>query len=152
MYGRALLGRPVVLKTVPSVKRWLLMRRFVSLLVAMVASSGVVVTPVQAQQGEPAQLQRLPVPPAEARALATKLSLRYQDVPGVKISSDARDGELLIMAPESSQQQILGDARQILSSSIQTVSAEGPFYTRLSYITWRDFEERLGQSPAARCR
>ncbi len=134
------------------------MRRFLCFFAVVAASLGVQQTPADAQQPRPQQsptrqatpataetprLQRLTVPPAEARSLATKLNLMYRDVPGVQISPDARDGQLVIMAPQSTHVKIAADVRDLLASSVATVSAEGPYRQLLKHITWREFEDDL---------
>ncbi len=134
------------------------MRRFLCLCAVVAASLGVHKTPAGAQQPRPQQsptrqatpataetprLQRLTVPPSEARSLATKLTLMYRDVPGVRISPDARDGQLVIMAPQSTHVKIAADVRDLIASSVATVSAEGPYRQLLKNITWREFEDDL---------
>lgn len=93
------------------------------------------------------RLRKLTVPPAEARTIATKLSLQYADVAGVQISPDTQRGQLVVMAPESMQQSIASDVHAMLATHISQVSQEktGPLSVGLTYITWREFEDDLKQ-------
>ena len=95
--------------------------------------------------GKP-QLRKLDVPAAQTRAIATKLSLLYQDLPGVTISPDAKNQKLLVMAPEGAQNRIAADVQTMIrSSAVQQTSATGPFEVKLTNITWREFEDDLKQ-------
>ncbi len=124
------------------------MRRFVFLCVTLLCCLGGRVT--RAQQLEGPRLEKLPVPAAEARALATKLNIRYRDVPGVRISPDAREGQLMIMAPAGTQQKIAGDVRELLASSVTPSTNGAPVHTRLTNITWREFEDSLSKLAGGR--
>ncbi len=120
------------------------MRRFVSLFAVIAACVCVHSSLTEAQQPDIPKLARIAVPPGEVSSLATKLSLMYRDVPGVRISPDARDGHLVVMAPAGTQSKIAGEVRQLLAA-VKTVSAEGPYRQRLMNITWREFEDSLSQ-------
>ena len=87
-------------------KRWLLMRRFVLALLSISTTLVCSVDVVHAQQNSGPRLQKLAVPAAQAKSVATKLSLQYREVPGVQISPDVRNGQLVVMAPEATQQSI----------------------------------------------
>jgi type II secretory pathway component GspD/PulD (secretin) len=91
------------------------------------------------------KLQKLSVPAVQASGLATKLSLRYRDVPGVQIAPDPRNEQLVVMAPELAQRQIARDVQMLLSSSVQTTSSQvpGPLRIRLANISWQQFEGSL---------
>ncbi|NND98408.1 MAG: general secretion pathway protein GspD [Pirellulaceae bacterium] len=95
---------------------------------------------------EPTQLQKLSVPSAQAQSLATALSLRYHDMPGVRISPDARNHHLVVMAPADTQQQIANDVRQLLSAGGVRTSAsqtQGPLNINLANIGWHEFEQSI---------
>ena len=91
------------------------------------------------------QLRKLSVPAAQTRSIATALSLRYRDLPGVKISPDVQNEHLVVMAPAQTQQKIANDLRQLLSAGVQKVAAEttGPLQIQLTHISWRTFERNL---------
>lgn len=59
-----------------------------------------------ASQAGSTTLRKLPVPAAQAKTLATKLSLQFRDVPGVSITPDVNSGELIVMAPPMIQFEI----------------------------------------------
>jgi type II secretory pathway component GspD/PulD (secretin) len=125
------------------------MRRFeIAFLTLSVVSSWYGGTAL-AQVLEAPQLERLSVPAKEARSLATKLNIRYRDVQGVHVSPDARDGQLVIMAPVSTQRKIANDVQEMLSSSGKPVS-DGPLRWQLKQITWREFEQCLQQIEGGR--
>ncbi len=98
-----------------------------------------------AQQTDAPQLKTLAVPAAQARSLATKLSLQYRDVPGVQISPDVPNERLVVMAPEKTQQKIAADLKGLLAQPVHQVSARsnGPQSFNLTNITWREFEDDL---------
>ncbi len=91
------------------------------------------------------KLQQLSVPAAHASSLATKLSLRYRDVPGVQIAPDPRNEQLVVMAPEQAQLQIARDVQTLLGDGIKTVSSQvgGPLRVHLANISWQQFEGSL---------
>ena len=95
------------------------------------------------------RLKKLQVPGDQVRSLATKLSLRYRDLPDVRISPDTRNQQLIVLAPESAQSKIAADVQVLLktanSGSAETSSAtpDGPLRARLNNITWREFEDDL---------
>jgi type II secretory pathway component GspD/PulD (secretin) len=98
-----------------------------------------------AQSGGGPRLEKLPVPAAEAKSIATKLSLQYRDLPGVKIAPDVRNAQLLVMAPEATQKSIAKDVQALLASHEED-SASGsraPLNVHLHAVTWREFENDL---------
>ena len=108
-----------------------------------------------AQQTDAPQLKTLAVPAAQARSLATKLSLQYRDMPGVQISPDVPNERLVVMAPEKTQQKIAADLKGLLAQPVHQVSARsnGPQSFNLRNITWREFEDdlqRVAGQPDAR--
>ncbi|MGI9474042.1 MAG: secretin N-terminal domain-containing protein, partial [Rubripirellula sp.] len=123
------------------------MRRFIltvlSISTMLIGSS----TFSHAQNGTAPSLQTLKVPAAHAKAIATKLSLQYRDVPGVQISPDVPNQQLVVMAPQAAQAAIASDLEAMLTSHVRTVSARstGPLSVGLTYITWREFEDDLQQ-------
>lgn len=100
---------------------------------------------MHAQEAVSPSLQTLKVPAAQARELATKLSLQYRDVPGVQIAPDVPNQQLVVMAPQAAQAAIATKVQNMLSSQIQMASAKstGPLRFALSNITWREFEDSL---------
>lgn len=100
---------------------------------------------VQAQSGSAPSLQTLKVPAAHAKAMATKLSLQYRDIPGIQISPDIPNQQLVVMAPQAAQAAIAKDLNKMLDTHIRMVSARstGPLSVGLTYITWREFEDDL---------
>ncbi len=120
------------------------MRRFIVCLLTFGTTLALLASTLHAQSSGVPKLNTLAVPGAHARSLATKLSLRYRDVPGVQISPDARNERLIVMAPEAAQQKIAAELRGMLSSTVQQVSAQsGPLNVHLAHITWREFEDEL---------
>ncbi|TWU07636.1 secretin N-terminal domain-containing protein [Stieleria varia] len=97
---------------------------------------------------EKSQLRKLPVPAAHASSLATALSLRYQDVPNVSIAPDAKNQQLVVMAPPATQQQIASEVKSLLDQGGVRPDASlpaSPFSVQLTNITWRQFERDLQQ-------
>ena len=107
------------------------------------AAVSLLIGTVFAQQDNGLQLQKLPVPGARAKEIATMLSLQYRDVAGVTISPDTRNGELVVMAPSEAQRTIAQDVRVMLASHGQPPRGTGPIIVPLSQITWREFEDDL---------
>ena len=116
---------------------------FSSLLVAAISCG----TPfaVSAQDGTTPSLQTLKVPAAQARGIATTLSIQYRDVPGVQIAPDVPNEQLVVMAPQATQAAIATKVRNLLTSQIRMASAKsaGPMRIALANITWREFEDSL---------
>ena len=102
--------------------------------------------PGQAATGQP-QLKKLPVPAARAREIATQLSLRYRDLPGITISPDPQNDQLVVLAPEEAQERIAGDVRALVQTQVrQAMSTEpGAMTMHLRSISWREFEDGLQQ-------
>ncbi|MCG8652451.1 MAG: general secretion pathway protein GspD, partial [Pirellulales bacterium] len=124
------------------------MRRFIVCILSLGSALAFSAGNLQAQQGatQP-RLTTLAVPAAQARSLATKLALRYQDVPGIQISPDVRNQRLVVMAPQDAQVQIAADLRSLMTSSVRQVAAHstGPARFNLTHVTWREFEDDLQQ-------
>lgn len=120
------------------------MRRFI---VCLLFGSTLVlgIDAAHGQQDSGPRLKTLAVPAAQARSIATKLSIQYRDVAGVQISPDVQNERLVVMAPEKTQKKIAEDLRGLLASQIQQVGAEsaGPRKFSLKNITWREFEDDL---------
>jgi general secretion pathway protein D len=122
--------------------RWWLMRRFILTLLSFsvtLAGSNL----GQAQTNAGPQLQKLSVPAPQAKSIATKLSLQYRDVAGVKISPDARNEQLVVMAPAETQHAIAEDVRNLLASHRTSARESGPLTANLTFITWREFEDDI---------
>lgn len=102
--------------------------------------------PGQPATGQP-QLKKLPVPAARAREIATQLSLRYRDLPGITISPDPQNDQLVVLAPEEAQERIAGDVRALVQTQVrQAMSTEpGAMTMHLRSISWREFEDGLQQ-------
>ena len=121
------------------------MRRFIincSLFVVLVSFTAV---NTLAEDGISPSLQTLKVPAAQARGIATTLSLQYRDVPGVQIAPDVPNEQLVVMAPEATQAVIATKVKNLLTSQVRMASAKstGPVRITLSNITWREFEDSL---------
>lgn len=99
-------------------------------------------------QNQSPQLRKLQVPPAHATAIATTLSLRYQDLPGVTIAPDPANGQLVIMAPAQTQAAIASDVQNLVAGAVRQASSAvaGPLKVRLQNISWREFERDLKQA------
>lgn len=99
-------------------------------------------------QSESPQLRKLFVPAQHARDVATKLSLRYRELPGVTIAPDAANQQLIVMAPPQAQIAIQSDLSRMLASTVKQTSATsaGPLTLRLENISWREFERDLKQA------
>lgn len=65
-------------------------------------------------------LDKIPVPPSQARSLATKLSLQFRDVAGLSIVPDPSRGELVVMAPATMQTKIAEAATSLMSVDTPT--------------------------------
>ncbi len=99
---------------------------------------------IRAQDASGPQLRKLSVPAAQTRSIATKLSLIYRDIPGVQISPDAHNDQLVVMAPEAAQRKIAAQVHSLLNSEeVQQASATGPVHVQLRNVTWREFEDDL---------
>ncbi len=116
---------------------------FNSLLVAAIVC--VTTIDVSAQDGVSPSLRTLKVPAAQARGIATTLSLQYRDVPGVQIAPDVPNEQLVVMAPQATQAAIATKVKNLLTSQIRMASAKttGPMRVALANITWREFEDSL---------
>ncbi|TWU42525.1 secretin N-terminal domain-containing protein [Novipirellula artificiosorum] len=120
------------------------MRRLIYCTLTLALSLSTVASNAWAQGSSKPELRKLNVPAAQSRGLATRLSLMYRDIDGVKISSDLKNGQLLVMAPEAAQQRIAKDVVSLLQSGeIQQASAIGPVQIQLRSISWREFEDGL---------
>ena len=98
--------------------------------------------------GESPQLRKLAVPPQHAQSIATALSLRFQDLPGVTIAPDAKNGQLVVMAPATTQATIAGHVRTLIDGAVRQASSSvgTPLAVRLQNISWREFERDLKQA------
>ena len=102
--------------------------------------------PSAAAVASPPQLRKLAVPALQAKNIATTLSLRYRDIPGVRISPDTRNQQLVVMAPEKAHAQIAADVQTLVNQSrVQTVSSQsrGPLVYNLRNISPQAFERQL---------
>ena len=96
--------------------------------------------------GEAPQLRKLSVPGPHVRSIATALNLKYRDMPGVMISPDANNQQLIVMAPPKVQSVIASEANALLQGSVQQGAVAGPLQRRLQNTTWREFERDLKQA------
>ncbi|MDV6032616.1 MAG: general secretion pathway protein GspD [Phycisphaera sp. RhM] len=98
--------------------------------------------------GDSPQLRKLAVPAAHADAIATTLSLRYQDLPGVTISPDPANSQLVIMAPAKTQAVIASQVKTLVAGAVRQASSvtASPVSVRLQNISWREFERDLKQA------
>jgi general secretion pathway protein D len=53
------------------------------------------------------ELRKIKVDPSQASSLATKLSLRFRDVPGISITPDVTQGQLIVLAPPAVHAEIV---------------------------------------------
>ena len=121
------------------------MRRFIINSLLVVALLSATSLEVLAQHNTSPSLRTLKVPAAQARGIATTLSLQYRDVPGVQIAPDVPNEQLVVMAPQATQAAIATQVQNLLTSQIRMASAKstGPMRVALSNITWREFEDSL---------
>ena len=93
------------------------------------------------------RLRKLAVPKGiPAKDIATTLSIRYQDVPGVRISPDSKRGELVVLAPEQTHGQIAKDVQSLVNRGQMRLAAaesSGPMKHRLQNISWQELERNL---------
>ncbi len=119
------------------------MRRFFKLKlipIAALLACGI----VHAQEKSGPSLRKLSVPAAQAKTIATALSMQYRDVPEIQIASDTKNQQLLVMAPEEAQQTIAQEVSAMLASHQQAAEKNrAPLTHGLTYITWREFEDDL---------
>ncbi len=105
------------------------------------------VSHIATQPGQAAapQLKKLKVPADQVSEISTALSLRYQDVPQIRISPDVRQGHLVVMAPANMQEQIANQVvRMLTANSIRrNAQMQGPLQIDLAHIGWRQFEQAL---------
>lgn len=103
-------------------------------------------------QGTPSQatLQTYPVPSQLIGTIGAQLQLLYHNIPEVKITSDPRTNQMLVMAPAPIQTQI-GDSIQRLmqqgaieqgDQGVAAKSHSEKLYT-LRNLTWRELEDAL---------
>ena len=99
-------------------------------------------------QAETPQLRKLSVPPAHAEAIATTMSLRYRDLPGITIAPDAAKGQVIVMAPGRAQAAIASEIQSLVVGAVRQASSvsTGPLNIRLQNISWREFERDLKQA------
>ncbi len=121
------------------------MRRFIFTLLSVATVLVGSISSLHAQQDSRPILQKLPVPAAQTKLIATKLNLQYQDIPGVRIAPDVRNEELVVMAPEAAQRAIAKDVKAMLASHMlpSPGGKSGPLNVGLTYITWREFEDSM---------
>jgi len=121
------------------------MRRFIINSLLVVALLSATTLEVLAQHNTSPSLRTLKVPAAQARGIATTLSLQYRDVPGVQIAPDVPNEQLVVMAPQATQAAIATQVQNLLTSQIRMASAKstGPIRVALANITWREFEDSL---------
>ena len=121
------------------------MRRFTTNYMLVVALLSATTIQALAQDSISPSLQTLKVPAAQARGIATTLSLQYRDVPGVRIAPDVPNEQLVVMAPKATQAAIATKVKNLLTSQIRMASAKstGPMRIALANITWREFEDSL---------
>lgn len=125
-------------------KRWWQMRRFALQLLTIGTALVCGSTLLHAQEANAPRLRKLAVPAPQAKSIATKLSIQYRDVEGVKISPDTRNKQLVVMAPEAAQAAIARDVKTLLASHETTKPVNrGPLRFGLTNITWREFEDGL---------
>ena len=93
------------------------------------------------------QLKKLNVPASAARSIATQMSLRYHDVPGISIQPDVQNQQVVVMAPANQLGRIASEVRSLVQQAVQPASAtqNGPLQIQLMQITWREFEDSLNQ-------
>ncbi len=140
----ALVGPFELSSNVPA-KRSSQMRRFIVNLLSFSSVFAFCAGDLPGQEASKPRIEMLAVPAAQARSLATKLSLRYREVSDVQISPDAANDQLVVMAPEATQKKIAADLRDLLNTPVHQVSARaaGPMNVLLRQITWREFEDDL---------
>ncbi|MDA8744682.1 general secretion pathway protein GspD [Rubripirellula amarantea] len=99
-----------------------------------------------------AQIQKIQVPPQEASEIATRMGLLYRDVSGVQISSDSRNGQLIVMAPPSLHAKIADDVRTWMQSDARKRAASNQsddYVHLLRNITAAQFETQFKQITSA---
>lgn len=121
------------------------MRHFILSSFAVIAIASVATQSSFAQDGIAPSLKTLKVPAAQARGIATTLSIQYRDVPGVQIAPDVPNAQLVVMAPQATQAAIATKVKNLLTSQIRMASSRttGPMRVALANITWREFEDSL---------
>lgn len=94
------------------------------------------------------QLRKLAVPAVHANAIATTLSMRFRDLPGITISPDPHNSQLVVMAPANAQAAIASQVQTLVAGAVRQASSEtsGPLSVRLQNISWREFERDLKQA------
>jgi general secretion pathway protein D len=90
------------------------------------------------------ELRKIKVDPAQASSLATKLSLRFRDVPGITITPDVTQGELIVLAPPSVHPEIV-DSLDVFAKS--TPKAEQVRLT-LKHTSAATFEKLIADMAA----
>ena len=119
------------------------MRRFVKLR-SLSFSAILVCSGVFAQQSDGPTIQTLAVPTTQAKAIATALSMEYQDIPEIQIAADAKGSQLVVMAPAAAQQMIADKAHALITSETSVkANTLQPFRKTLQHISWSDFESNL---------
>ena len=100
-----------------------------------------------ADQGAP-QVKMLTVPGIHAKVIAATLGMRYRELPGVTISPDAANNQIIVMAPARVQASIANEVQSLIAGATRQAAAanSGPLNVRLQNITWREFERDLKQA------
>ncbi len=121
------------------------MRRFIVILLTVSSTLAFFASDTYAQKSDQPKLKTLSVPASQARSLATRIGMRYRDMPGVQISPDVRNERLIVMAPEATHRKIASEVESLLADGgVQQVSAQsGPYSVPLVHVTWREFEDEL---------
>lgn len=122
------------------------MHRF-TLCIFTIGIATVCFTPAAMTQQPPRpELRKLSVPADQAKSIATKLNFQFRDIPGVQISPDVRNEQLVVMAPEGMQHSIATEVRSILTSDrgdARVVTSAQPVNISLKQVSWRQFEDDL---------
>jgi type II secretory pathway component GspD/PulD (secretin) len=91
-------------------------------------------------------LQKLAVPANRVSSIATRLNLQYQSFPGVHISADVQNEQLLVMAPPETLEQIEVGVQAMLAADANSAATHrSALRLSLSNISSQEFETRLQQ-------
>lgn len=96
------------------------------------------------QQANGPSIQTLSVPAAQAKAIATALSMEFRATPEIQVAADAKGAQLVVMAPANAHGVIADKVREMVEAAATPEATQlQPLSRSLEHIVWKDFESAL---------
>ena len=113
--------------------------------------------PVKENPTSASTLQPLALPPLKLESVGTALQLKHAADSRIKIATDKRTGQLLILAPESQQTSLRNEALELANPPGQvrpvggsTPTSGTPVSYRLQNISWQQLETHIAELSGGR--